>query len=160
MVVLLCWLKTSVSERGDIMTEEQTPGTEEQVDSSEILDELHSLGQQLATAVKSLWESDESRKLRRDIEKGFVELGHQVETAVESARESDPAKQFSEQVKDTMEKARESEIPTKMEDYLVTGLRELNTQVSKMVSSLASSGTAAAEPAAEPEAEPEADSEA
>jgi hypothetical protein len=145
------------------MTEEQTPGTEEQpsgteerVSSSEILDELHSLGQQLATTVKSLWESDESRKLRQDIEQGFVELGHQVETAVESARESEAAKQFSEQVKDTMEKARESEIPAKMEDYLVTGLRELNTQVSKMVTSLESSGT----PKAETETEPEADSEA
>jgi hypothetical protein len=55
-----------------------------------------------------------------------------------------------------MEKARESEIPAKMEDYLVTGLRELNTQVSKMVTSLESSGTAEAEP----ETEPEADSEA
>ena len=75
------------------MTEEQTPGTEEQpsetedmasgteerVSSSEILDELHSLGQQLATTVRSLWESNESRKLRQDIEQGFVELGHQVE---------------------------------------------------------------------------------
>jgi hypothetical protein len=141
------------------MTEEKTPGTEEQasgtderVSGSEILDELHSLGQQLATTVKSLWESEDSRKLRRDIEEGFVELGHQVETAVESARESEAAKQFSEQVKDTMEKARESEIPTKMEDYLVTGLRELNTQVSKMVSSLESSETAEPEPEADIEA--------
>jgi hypothetical protein len=137
------------------MTEEQTPGTEDMASSSEILDELHSLGQQLTTAVKSLWESEESRKLRQEIEQGFVELGHQVETAVESARESEAAKQFSEQVKDTVDKARESEIPTKMEDYLVTGLRELNTQVTKMVRSLESGGAPKAE-----QAEPEADTEA
>jgi hypothetical protein len=153
---LLQRLETRISERGDIMTEEQTPGTEERAPSSEILDELHALGQQLATTVKSLWESDESRKLREEIEQGFVELGHQVETAVESARESEAAKQLSEQVKDTMEKARESDIPAKMEDYLVTGLRELNTQVSKMVTSLESSGT----PKEETETEPEADTEA
>lgn len=133
------------------MTEEQTPDTEDQVSGSEILDELNSLGQQLATTVKSLWEGEDSRKLRQDIEEGFVELGHQVETAVESARESEAAKQFSEQVKETMEKARESEIPAKMQDYLVTGLRELNTQVSKMVSSLESSETAEAEPEADTE---------
>jgi hypothetical protein len=151
------------------MSEEQAPGTEEQPShaedqpshtgdaaaSSEILDELHSLGQQLTTAVKSLWESEESRNLRQEIEQGFVELGHQVETAVESARESEAAKQFSEQVKDTMDKARESDIPTKVEDYLVTGLRELNTQVSKMVTSLESSGKPKEE-----QAEPEADAEA
>ena len=137
------------------MTEEQPPGTEDMASSSEILDELHSLGQQLTTAVKSLWESEESRSLRQEIEQGFVELGHQVETAVESARESEAAKQFGEQVKDTMDKARESDIPTKVEDYLVTGLRELNTQVSKMVTSLESSRTPKAE-----QAEPEADTEA
>ncbi len=138
------------------MTEEQTPGTKEQASSSEVLDELHSLGQQLTTAVKSLWESEESRKLRQEIGDGFVELGRQVETAVETARESEAAKQFSEQVKDTMEKARESEIPTRMEEYLVTGLRELNTQVSKMVKSLERSGTAKAETEAEPEPDTEA----
>lgn len=133
------------------MTEEQTTGSEEQTTSSDILEELQSLGQQLGTAVKSLWESEDSRKLRSDIEQGFVELGHQVETAVESARESEAAKQFSEQVKDTMEKARESDVPAKMEDYLVTGLRELNTQVSRMVSSLESSEPAESEPEAESE---------
>ena len=83
---------------------------------------------------------------------------HFIGAAITSSesRGSEAAKQFSEQVKDTMEKARESDIPTKMEDYLVTGLRELNTQVSKMVTSLESSGA----PKEETEAEPEADAEA
>ena len=60
------------------------------------------------------------------MEDGFVELGHQVETAVKSAQESEAAKQFSEQVKETMDKARESDVAAKLEEGLVTGLRELN----------------------------------
>ena len=122
------------------MTEEKTPGGEAPTgkggSSSEILDELESLGQRLATAVKSLWESNESRKLRQDLEKGFVELGRQVETAVKSARESEAGKQFSEQVKETMDKARESDLATKLEKGLVSGLQGLNDQLTRMVGTL------------------------
>jgi hypothetical protein len=119
--------------------EEQKPTvTEEAKPHSEILEELQSLGQQLSAAVKSLWESEESRKLRKDIGEGFVELGKQLDTAVKSAQESEAAKQFTGQVKETMDKARETDIAGKLEQGLVTGLRELNEQLSKMISSLES----------------------
>lgn len=142
------------------MTEEQTPGTdvppEEQTADSEILDELHSLGRQLVTAVKSMWESEESRKLRQEIGEGFVELGNQLDTAVKSAQESEAAKQFSEQVKEAVDKARDSDITTKVEEGLLTGLRELNVQLSKVVDSITSDEPDKAEPEAESEVTPEA----
>jgi chemotaxis regulatin CheY-phosphate phosphatase CheZ len=138
------------------MSEEQTANsgapTEGQEAGSEMLEELHSLGRQLSEAVKSLWESDDSRKLRQDIGDGFVELGRQLDSAVKSAQESEAAKQFSEQVKDTVEKARASDIAGQVEEGLVTGLREMNAQLSRLIVSL--------EPK-EPEAdEPEGDVEA
>jgi phage-related protein len=117
--------------------------TEEQKPSSDILDELDALGQQLATAVKSLWESEDSRKLRQEIGEGFAELGRQMDTAVKSAQESEAVHQFEAQVKETMSKARESDIAGKLEQHLVTGLRELNEQIAKLVKS------AEAEPEAE-----------
>lgn len=123
--------------------------TEEQKPSSEILDELEALGQQLATAVKSLWESEDSRKLRQEIGEGFAELGRQIDTAVKSAQESEAVQQFEEQVKDTVDKARESDIAGKLEQGLATGLRELNEQISKLVGS----------PEEKPEAEPEGESQ-
>jgi NAD dependent epimerase/dehydratase family enzyme len=110
--------------------------TEEQKSGNEILEELEALGQQLATAVKSLWESEDSRRLRQQIGEGFLELGQQIDTAIQSAQESETAKQFSEQVKETMEKARESDITTKVEQGLVSGLRQLNVQIEKLVESL------------------------
>jgi hypothetical protein len=129
--------------------------TEEQKPSSDILDELESLGQQLATAVKSLWESEDSRKLRKEIGEGFSELGRQLDTAVKSAQDSEAVHQFEEQVKETVHKARESDIAGKLEQHLVTGLRELNDQISKLVTSVEEK----AEPEAEPKAEPEEPSE-
>jgi NAD dependent epimerase/dehydratase family enzyme len=111
------------------MTEEQKPG-------SELVDELHSLGKQLTKALKSLWESEESQTLRQEIGEGFVELGRQVDTAVQSAQESEAAQQFSEQFKETVEKARESDFAAKLEEGLTTGLHELNQQLSKLASSM------------------------
>jgi len=132
--------------------------TEEQKSDSGIMEELLALGQELTTAVKALWESEDSRKLRQEIGDGFVELGQQVDTAVKSAQESEAGQQFSEQVKGAMDKARESDLTAKLEESLVLGLRELNAGLSSLVSSMKTGAPAEGEPAAEAEteAEPEA----
>lgn len=110
--------------------------TEEKKPTNDILDELEALGQQLSTALKTLWESEESRKLREDLRQGFVQLGQEIDEAVKTAQDSEAAKQFGEQVKDTMEKARRSDIASKVEEGLATGLRKMNEELSKIVDSL------------------------
>lgn len=127
--------------------------TEEQKSDSGIMEELLALGQELTTAVRALWESEDSRRLRQEIGDGFVELGHQVDAAVKSAQESEAGQQFSEQVKDAMDKARESDLAAQVEEGLVTGLRELNKGLSTLVSSIQTSAPAEGEPAAEAETE-------
>lgn len=144
------------------MTEEQQAGTEtpfeeqEQAPGSEFIDELHAMGQQLATAVKSLWESEDSRKLRQEIGDGFVELGNQLDSAVKSAQESEAAKQFGEQVKETVDKARESDVAAKMEEGLVTGLKKMNEELSRFVGSLEPDDDTPEEAAESAPPEPEA----
>lgn len=127
------------------MTEEKKPG-------GEIVDELHALGEQLATAVKALWDSEDARKVRQEIGDGFVELSHQVDEAIQTAKESEAAKEFETKVKETMDKARESDVAGQVQEGLVTGLRQLNDELSKWVGPLT--------PAEEPEAEESEDVEA
>jgi hypothetical protein len=134
--------------------------TEEQRSDSGLLDELQSLGQQLTTAVKALWDSEDSRKLRQEIGEGFVELGQQMDSAVKTAQESDAAKQFGEQIKETVDRARESDVADKLEEGLVTGLHELNLGLSKLVTSLEKSAPGEGEPEVEAEAEPVDEAEA
>ncbi len=110
--------------------------TEEKEQGSEVLDELEALGQQLVTAVKSLWESEESRELRREIGEGFAELGQQIDKAARSAQESEAAQKFREQVKETMDEAREADIAGKVEQGLLDGLRALNQELSKLTTSM------------------------
>ena len=131
------------------MTEEKKPG-------GEIVDELHALGEQLVTAVKSLWDSEDARQVRQEIGDGFVELSHQVDEAIKTARESEATKEFETKVKETVDKARESDVAGQVQEGLVTGLRQLNDEMSKWVGSL----TPVEEPAAEEAEDVEAEAEA
>jgi hypothetical protein len=103
---------------------------------SELLEELQSLGNQLTTAIKALWESEESRQLRQDIQEGFVELSHEIDEAIQSAQESDAAQEFSRQVKETMDRAREGNLAEKVETGLAQGLRKLNEELAAVTQSI------------------------
>ena len=117
------------------MTEEQRP-TEEPQAGDQLMNELQALGHQLATAVKALWESEDSRKLRQEIGDGFVELGEQLDEAIKSAQESEAAQEFKTSVQETVDKARESDVAGKVQQNLVTGLQKLNAELGKVVESL------------------------
>jgi uncharacterized phage infection (PIP) family protein YhgE len=128
--------------------------TEEKKPDSQLLDEINSLGQQLSTAFKSMWESEESRKLRQEIGDGFMELGQQLEAAISTAQQSEAAKKLGDQVKEATDRARASELTAEFERGLVTGLNELNKGLSKFLSSIESKAPAAKTD--EPESDPEA----
>jgi uncharacterized protein YPO0396 len=130
--------------------------SEEQKSGSELMDELDSLGKQLVAAVKSLWDSDESRQLRQEIGDGFVQLGQQVDDAIKTAQESETAQEFKAQVQETVDKARESDVAGRLQDNLVSGLHQLNTELGKLVTSMDAADEAADEPVAGTEEEGEA----
>ncbi len=131
--------------------------TEEQKSSGEIIDELQALGEQLVTAVKALWESEDARQVRQEIGDGFVELGNQVDEAINTARDSEATKEFEAKVKETVDKARESDVAGQVQDGLVTGLRHLNEEMSKWVGSLTPAEAPEADAPAAEDAEPEAE---
>ncbi len=130
--------------------------TEEQKPDSGLLEEFHALGQQLSTAVKAMWESEDSRKLRQEIGAGVTELGQQVDAAISTAQESEAGKQFSGQVKEAVDRARETDLADEFERGLVVGLSELNKGISRFLTSIESKAPVAEDPEAEADPEPEA----
>ncbi|MGC9335993.1 MAG: hypothetical protein ACP5JJ_17745 [Anaerolineae bacterium] len=130
--------------------------SEEKRPESQILNELESLGRQLTSAVKALWESEESRKLRQDIREGFVDLASEVDTAIKSAQDSETAHEFRGQVQGTLDKARESDVTRQVEDGLAAGLRQLNQEMAKLIASLERPRAGAGEqPGSTPESPPQ-----
>ena len=139
----------------DQNTNAESPAEEEQ-GTSPVFEEFQALGLELAGAFKTLWDHDDSVRLRHELRDGFTELGRQFDTAIQSASESETAQQFGEQIKETVDRARESDVAGKIEEGVLAGLRELNTQVSRFVDSVESTETAEAETEPNPETEAEA----
>jgi hypothetical protein len=120
--------------------------SEEQKPTSSVVEEIEALGSQLITAVKAMWESEESRKLRQEIGDGFVTMGEKLDEAIKSAQESEAAQEFTEQVRETMDKARETDLAGSVQRNLTHGLQQLNAELSKLVDSLDPGGEAEAPP--------------
>jgi hypothetical protein len=109
--------------------------SEEQKPTGDVWGELKLFGEQLGSAVRSLWDSDESRDLRKEISDGLAEATREMDKAVKAVQDSDAAKELSQQVRGTVDKARESDIAGQIQQGLVAGLRDLNTELSKLISS-------------------------
>jgi hypothetical protein len=109
--------------------------TQEQKPTGDIVSELRLLGQQLGTAIKALWEADETRNLRGEIHEGAMEAGRQIETAIKSVRDSQAAKGLGQQVKETVDKAKEADVAGEIKEGIVTGLKELNKQLDEFIGS-------------------------
>src|SRR5512146_2427280 len=76
---------------GETTSEETTTTT---ATERSIADELAKLGQQLASAARTAWESDERRRLQGEITTGVQRFGQEINTALNKAAESDQAKEF------------------------------------------------------------------
>ena len=107
--------------------------TDEQKPTGDIVAELRLLGQQIGSAAKALWESDDSRSVRQEIREGLEEAGRQIDTAVRSFHESDAGRKLGTQVKQTVEKARESDAADKVGQGIVATLREVNRELGKII---------------------------
>jgi DNA-binding GntR family transcriptional regulator len=142
------------------MTEDQNTNAESPIEeeqgTSPVFEEFQALGQELAGAFNALWDHEDSVKLRHELRDGFTELGRQFDTAIQSASESQAAQQFGEQIRETVDRARESDVASKVEEGVLLGLRELNAQVSRFVNSIESTEAAEAEAEAEADLESEA----
>ena len=110
--------------------------SEEKKPESQIVDEFESLGRQMVTAVRALWESEDAQKLRQEIREGFVVLADEVDTAIKSAQDSEAAHEFRGQVRDAVDKARASDVTHQVEQGLASGLQQLNQELSKLIASL------------------------
>ena len=117
------------------MSENQTPNTNPQPDkdSADLVKELREMGQQLEAAFRAAIESDRAKQLQKDIAGGVRELTGQVQSAVKSIQTDPRFKQAEERGKQAFEQARESKVVQDIQETIVNGLTQLNTQLRKVV---------------------------
>lgn len=102
-------------------------------DSSDLLKELREMGQQLETAFRTAVESERAKQLQQDIVGGVRELATQVQSAVKSLQDNPRVQQAEQRGRQAVEQARDSKVVQDIQETIITGLAQLNSQLRKVV---------------------------
>jgi signal recognition particle GTPase len=94
-------------------------------------EQLNELGKNLRAALQSVWESEERRKLQKEIEDGMANLGESLSQAAKEFSESPTGKTIKEDVKDLQERWRTGEVGTKARTEIMDALRRVNEELQK-----------------------------
>ena len=117
-----------------------TGGNRRSQSSQEVIDELNRLGLKFAEVVHAAWESDERKRLEKEVRAGVVSLMNGLERGLRRAGESDQAKDIlhkAENMADTMgERIRSSQTSHEMAGGLAKGLHILAQQIDKLAEEL------------------------
>lgn len=111
---------------------EETMGGETTTERS-IADELAKLGQQLAAAAKTAWESEERRKLQNEITTGVQRFGQEISTAVNKAAESEQAREFKTRATRVAEDVQKTDVVDEVRKGILVGLEAINRELGKML---------------------------
>jgi hypothetical protein len=129
---------------------------EPKVENRSIVDELSKLGQQMASAIKAAWESDDRKKLQAEILDGLQKFGDEVTEALDKAGESETAKDLRVKAEKVATDVRATSVAEDVRKGIISGLDVLNVELSRLVEKLEPKAepadeTVAAEAIAEPE---------
>ncbi len=98
-----------------------------------ISDQLNELGKNLKSALQSAWESEERRKLQKEIEDGLANLGTSLSQAAKDFSNSQTGQNLKEDVQDIKERWRTGEVSSKVRSDVVEALRKVNAELQKTV---------------------------
>ncbi len=99
--------------------------------SDNIGDQLNELGKNLLDALQSVWQSEERRKLQKEIEDGLASLGASLSQASKDFSNSPAGKAIKEDVEDLQERWRTGEVESKVRSEVSEALRKVNEELLK-----------------------------
>ncbi len=111
-----------------------TNPNENKPSSENISDQLNELGKNLRDALRSAWESEERRKVQKEIEDGLASLGESLSQAAKDFSNSPTGQTLKSDVKDMRDRWETGEMGSKVRSEIVEALRKVNTELQKTVS--------------------------
>jgi hypothetical protein len=103
--------------------------------SGDLSDELRALGENLRTVFQAAWDSDDRRRLQKEIEDGMEELASSLGAAAKEFSGSETGKQMKEDVREFGERLQTGEVESKIRQDLTTILRKVNEELGRAASS-------------------------
>lgn len=96
-----------------------------------ISDQLNELGKNLRAALQSAWESEERRKLQKEIEDGLANLGASLSQAAKDFSNSPTGQDLKEDIKDLKARWQSGEVGSKARSEVIDALRKVNDELQK-----------------------------
>jgi len=128
---------------------QSTSGQRKAQATQDLLDDLNRLGLKFAEVVQTAWESEERKRMEKDVKAGVVSLVTGLERGLRKLSETDHAKEFlhkAEDVADSLgERIRTSPASHEMAGSLAKGLRVLAEQIDKLAGELQRKSTETAQ---------------
>lgn len=106
---------------------------ENQPHEESLRQEFEALGKNLIEALRSVWETPESRRLREEMTSSLAELGITLKREAESLANSPAAQQARQSVEQVGEKLRAPEVHQKARAELISALQILNQELQKVI---------------------------
>lgn len=105
--------------------------TPQEPSGDDILIELRELGKNLCEVLHSAWESEERKKLQREIETGLADLGATLSQAATEFAESPAGKTIKSDLEDLHQRIQTGEMEMKIRDEVLSALRAANSGLKK-----------------------------
>ena len=96
-----------------------------------ISEQLNELGKNLRTALHAAWESEERRKLQKEIEDGLANLGESLSQAAKEFSDSPTGQSLKTDVKDMRDRWQSGEMGSKVRSEVTEALRKVNEELQK-----------------------------
>ena len=110
--------------------------TEESTAAGDLGQELRRLGEQLGQTATAAWGSETSRTIRSQIGDALNEMVQHLDAAAKKIAAHEETQRLRQQAERVVDSVRESEIREEIQEGLLTGLKELNTQLEKVAKKL------------------------
>ena len=107
--------------------------TEKPHSEDDLIEEFRRLGENLKVAVQSTWESEERKKLSKEIHSGLNAFAESMEQAVNDMVESPTGQRVREEIDDLTEKVRSGTLAAEVREELVGLLRKINIDLEEKV---------------------------
>lgn len=126
-------------------------------EATAILGELTLLGQKVSEAVQRAWGSDERKKAEAEIREALYIAGERIDRVSEELRASEVTQDLKVQAGKMVEAVEESPVTLEIRKGLLTGLRRINEELTRLLERESTKADAQAKVEVEVEAEAEAE---
>lgn len=104
---------------------------ESKTPNDNISEQLNELGKNLRQALQAAWESEERRKLQKEIEDGMANLGESLSQAAKDFSNSPAGQSLKNDVQDMKERWQSGEMSSKVRSEVTEALRKVNAELQK-----------------------------